>query len=429
MLHPPTPIWRLLPLVLLTLFGAPQVRGYVNEDPLKTLVEGLREGRVETPDVWLDVLSAEPRKTVTTLMQVLEEDGDQALQSQLEQQLKEACAYAALRHGEDPWNPSEWDRHNRVVMEIVHMLGDATQAHHLINLLAVPGGAAEQDYDTRAFMRPLKASLLQACDRDALTLRVLQRAYGSQTRALDSQLLRILGSCDAPKTPDTLANCLGKRRKFDAIVLTQIASALRKPHLRLSTFGLGAVRPLLESPVAHTRQSAARALGYADDTTSIRPLILLLDDKADSVRNEALLALQRITAMTIEGHPDRWLHWFEEETHWWLKESPATLQTLRDSTQKDVARTLRKLAGKRLFRREIAPHVMSMLEDPRPEVVRLALATLESLRPPLTDLAPRLKELSEHRSPIVRNDANRILRYLTARTNSIPPASNIPSPR
>ncbi|MCP5023738.1 MAG: HEAT repeat domain-containing protein [bacterium] len=427
-MHPTSLPYRRLPLlILLTLFGAPRVCGSMDEDPLKDLIVGLGSGRIEAPSVWLDVVSKEPRNTVTTLIRVLKEDGDEALQKQVEKQLMEACAYAARRHEEKPWKPVEWNRHCLVSMEIIQILGGATQVSQLVDLLAIPRKAEEQDYDTRSFMRPLKTSLLRACDRDALTLRVIENAYGSQTRDLDSQLLRILGSCDVQRTPDTLVNCLGKRHHFDAIVLTQLAAALRKPHLRISSFGLGAIRPLLGSPDAHTRQSAVRALGYADDTTSIRPMILMLDDTADSVRNETLLALQRITAMTIEGHPERWLHWFEEETDWWCEESPATLQTLRDSTEKDVARILRELAGKRLFRREIAPHVMGMLEDPRPEVVRLALATLESLRPPFTDLAPLLKELSEHHSPIVRNDANRILHYLTKNTNSLYPSSNIPS--
>ncbi len=425
----PSPLWRLLLLLLLTLSGAMQAGASVDEDPLKELIDGLKAGQAEPTETWLEVLSSQPSKTTSTLVQVLREDGDDALLELLEAQLNEISAFAALQHEKEPWPPALWNRHCRLTMEIVALFGKATQAHDLINLLAVPNGADEEDYDVRAFMRPLKLSLLQACDRDALTLRVIQRAYGSQTRSLDSQLLRILGSCEVPKTPDTLANCLGKRRHFDGIVLTQIASALRKPHLRLSTFGLGAVRPFLDSPEAHTRQSAARAVGYADDTESIRPLILLLGDSADSVRNESLVALHRITAMTIEGHPDRWLNWFEEETQWWIKQSPATLKTLGDTTEKDVARTLRELAGKRLFRRELAPHVMTLLQDPRPEVVRLALATLESLRPPLSDLAPRLKELTDHRSPVVRNDARRILRHLTTRANSILPANNTPRPR
>ncbi|MDF1838116.1 MAG: hypothetical protein P1V35_09625, partial [Planctomycetota bacterium] len=81
------------------------------------------------------------------------------------------------------------------------------------------------------------------------------------------------------------------------------------------------------------------------------------------------------------------------------------------------------------FRRELAPHVMELLDDPRPEVVRLALATLESLRPPLKDLAPRLRELSHHRSPVVRNDAARILSYLTTRKSPAVPARSVVSSR
>ncbi len=424
----PTP-HRLLMLVLLALFGAGQANAFVDDDPLIGLVDGLRAGKEQPVETWLEVLSNQIPGTTTTLVEVLREDGADELLSKLNFKLLEVNIHATLLHSSEPQEPAIWNKHCRISMEIVGLLGESPEVRNLLVLLAPPRKASETDYNVRPFMRPLKQSLLQACERDESTLRVLQRVYGSQTRALDSQILRILGDCDAPSTPDTLARCLGKRRNFDGIVLTQIASALRKPHLRISEFGLGAVRPLLENSTPLTRQSAARALGYADDTESIHALIVLLKDPSDSVRNETLKALHRITAMTIEGHPDRWLNWFEEETDWWLEDSDDTLQTLRDSTQKDVAKTLRELASKRLFRRELAPHVMELLDDPRPEVVRLALATLESLRPPLGELAPRLKELARHRSPIVRNDAARILRYLTTRTSPTVPARSSLSPR
>jgi len=420
---------RLLMLVLLALTGAGQATAFADEDPLIGLIDGLREGKTQPVETWLKVLSAQIPGTTTTLVKVLREDGEDELLAKLEYQLRDVSIHATLLHQSDPQEPMIWDKHCRISMEIVGLYGESPEVRDLLNLLATPRTASEKAYNVRPFLRPLKQSLLQACDRDESTLRIIQRAYGRQTRALDSQLLRILGACDAPSTADTLARCLGKRRNFDGIVLTQIASALRKPHLRISEFGLGSVRPMLEDSTPLTRQSAARALGYADDTESIRPLIILLKDPSDSVRNETLKALHRITAMTIEGHPDRWLTWFDEETLWWLEVSHDTLRSLKDTTQKDVARTLRELASKRLFRRELSPHVMELLDDPRPEVVRLALATLESLRPPLTDLAPRLRDLANHRSPIVRNDAARILSYLTTRTSPTVPARSFPSPR
>ncbi|MFT4647204.1 MAG: HEAT repeat protein [Glaciecola sp.] len=416
---------KLFMLILLALTGAGQARAIVDSDPLKDLIDGMREGQVETAEKWLEVLSKQPLGTTPTLMLVFREDEEHDLLTRLESKLQEVSAFAFEQHARTPLEPAIWAKHCRISMEILALIGESPEARNLLGLLSPPRGVEQSLYDSRAFQSPLKQSLLQACERDEATLRVIQRTYGNQTRTLDSQLLRILGDCDALSTPDTLARCLGKRHTLDGIVLTQIAGALRKPHLHISEFGLGAVRPMLSNAVAYTRQSAARALGYADDTQSIRRLIQLLNDPSDSVRNETLKALHRITAMTIEGHPDRWRTWFDEETQWWLEDSRDTLRSLKDSTQKDVARTLRELSGKRLFRRELAPHVMAMLDDPRPEVVRLALATLESLRPPLTDLTPLLKGLVHHRSPIVRNDASRILRYLTTRANSKSPASTI----
>ncbi|MDF1838117.1 MAG: HEAT repeat domain-containing protein, partial [Planctomycetota bacterium] len=323
---------RQLLLILLALFGAGQVSAFAEDDPLIGLIDGLRGDRIEPVETWLQVLSDQIPNTVTTLVKVLREDGETELLGKLEPQLREVIIQATLQHTSGPQDPVIWEQHCRVSMEIVGVLGESPEARNLLLLLKSPKSAPTGTYNVRPFQRALRDCLLQACDRDESTLRVIQRVYGTQTRALDSQLLRILGDCDAPSTPDTLARCLGKRRNFDGIVLTQIAGALRKPHLRITEFALGSVRPLLEDSTPLTRQSAARALGYADDTESIRPLILLLKDPSDSVRNETLKALHRITAMTIEGHPDRWLIWFDEETHWWVNDAAATLQSLRDST-------------------------------------------------------------------------------------------------
>ncbi len=185
---------RLLMLAILSLTGAMQTHAVQGNDPLKDLVDGLRLGHNQSTEEWLDVLSAQPRKTTSTLVQVLQEDGNDELLSLLRTQLREVCAFAAIRHGQDPWTPIQWDAHSRLSMEIVALLGRAAQAQHLIQLLSVPAGGEDKDYDTSSFLRPLKHSLLQACERDAMTLRVIQKAYGSKSHSLDSQLLRTLGS-------------------------------------------------------------------------------------------------------------------------------------------------------------------------------------------------------------------------------------------
>ncbi|MCA9000781.1 MAG: HEAT repeat domain-containing protein [Planctomycetes bacterium] len=426
-MHFPRPRLLQALVCLISIFiGTGTLGAWSADDPLKDLVDGLRVGTPQKPEDWLSVLLEQPDGTVVTLDRVLRSEGNSDWVDRFEGQLRSVVELIGLDQTSADENIEAWTRQCNLTLEIVQVVGESEQVGFLLDVLGRGNETSESYFGGGVFQRSLRLSLLAALDRDASTLRTLQHAYGDQTRSLDAQLLRILGDCELPNTPDTLARCLGKRRSFDGIVLTQIASNLRKPHLRISEFGLGAVRPLLDSETPHTRQSAARALGYADDTASIQPLIELLRDSSDSVRNESLLALHRITAMTIDGDADRWTHWFKEESDWWREESLDVLQSLKNNTEPNLAKTMRVLAGKRLFRRELAPPVMELLSDPRPEVVRLALATLESLRPPLNAITPPLAELAHHQDPRVRRDATRILQYLVPQ-DATAPAGTSPS--
>lgn len=55
---------------------------------------------------------------------------------------------------------------------------------------------------------------------------------------------------------------------------------------------------------------------------------------------------------------------------------------------------------------------MPLLRDNRPEVVRLTVATIDALRPPIELVEEPLLELVQHPNPQIREDVLRVLKTL-----------------
>ncbi len=402
---------------------------FAQGDPLKELVQALEEGRVEPPERWVEVLQSQPRHTTSDLWKLLETGQSPKVLAAYGQTLQQVCALSAKSHAEEALAPNIWNSRVTLCTEIVELLGKKTQVDQLMTLLAVPNSEGQNAYRVRAHTRQIQEALLRGLERDEDVLETLRRHYSRTAPLADSMLLRAIGDCTHPDAADSLASLLGKRVELDPILLNQVSAVLRTPGTRLGENGLRRVRPLITDKNLYRCQSAIRTLGYADDVISIEPLIALLHDPRKVVQDETLQTLQRITAMTIEGHPDRWRNWFDEETRWWRLQAPQTLAQLDTARPTDIAATLRELAGKRLFRREITPRILPLLQDSRPEVVRLTMATIESLRPPIEVVESPLRRMLNHPHPVVRAEAERIIVFLGGQASPASATAMRPRPR
>lgn len=286
------------------------------KDPLKTLVAGLEEGRPALAKEWAEVLKDQPTHTTTDLWNLFEKESSRGVQESFRALLLQVSAINTEVHEANPLPAPEWHGRLQVSLEILALAGSADQVDELLRLLAVAPDRLSADPASFALgstSRELQLGLTAAIDRDAESLSVLGRHYGRTAPRVDTILLRAVGDSSQPETANRLSSWLGIRPLLDATLLNQIAGALRDPSIRIDEMGLKHVRPLMGSSSLPVRRSAIRALGFADDVVSIEPLIANLADPAESIRGETLQALQRITAMTIEGNPDRWRVWFRKK--------------------------------------------------------------------------------------------------------------------
>ena len=384
-------------------------------DPLKRLVDTLSSAQPAPAQDWIDVLVEQPANTSTDLWSILKQEGNGAVVQAYEKVLREASERLATQHQSEPFAAPAWRPRIKISIEILHHLGTAKELRHTLDLLQLGNHGPEEiprgyrlSFETRALQNALNKALV----RDSECWEVLHRHYSGADFQVARAMLRALGDCSLPRTANALGRWLGQRQSLDAVLLTQIARVLRDPAIHLNETHRATVRRLIDKGHASVRQAAIRVLGFADDVASIQPLIQVLQDPNLALHEESLRALHRITAMTIDGHPDRWRVWYEEETRWWQTSAPATLSAIQVSHPTRIAELLRELGSKRLFRREIAPKLLPLLDDRRSEVVRMALAALDSLRPPLELVEGSIGPLLDHRHYQVREDAERVLKHL-----------------
>ena len=413
---------RMLPRLLcfgwlgaLALSGSAWAQNDAETDPLKRLVQTLSTGSPAPAQDWIEVLVEQPTNTTSDLWHILKEEGNAPAVRAYEQTLFAISARLAEQHQGQPFSGPEWRPRIRISIEILQSLGTSTQMQHTLDLLQLGFHGPEDiprayrlSFETRA----LQDALAGALGRDAEGWEVLYQHYDQADFQVARAMLRALGDSSLPPTANALGRWLGQRPPLDAVLLTQIARVLRNPAITLHEAHRESVRRLIHKGHASIRQAAIRVLGFADDVDSIQPLIQVLQDPNLALHEESLRALHRITAMTIDGHPDRWRVWYQEETLWWRQSAPTTLAAIGVSHPTRIAELLRELGSKRLFRREIAPKLLPLLRDRRSEVVRMALAALDSLRPPLALVEDSIGPLIDHRHHLVREDAERVLQHL-----------------
>ncbi len=384
-------------------------------DPLRELVATLSQSQPAPTQAWIDVLVEQPQQTSTDLWLLLGEEKRFQEQRAYRRILLDACARLARQHQQQPFEAQAWRPRMRMAVEILHHLGTAEQLKQTFDLLLVgedANGAAPAGYRLSFDTRALQKAILEALGRDGTAWDVLDSHYARADFQVARTMLRSLGECELPGTANALGRWIGQRPQLDAVLLTQIARSLRQPQVQLSEEHRLKVRSRIAEGHDSIRQAAIRAVGFADDVASIQALIQVLSDPNLALHEESLRALHRITAMTIDGHPDRWRVWFEEETQWWQTQAPTTLSAIQQSHPTRIAELLRDLGSKRLFRREIAPHILPLLQDRRPEVVRMALSALDALRPPLELVEGSVAALIDHRHLQIRSDAERVLVHL-----------------
>ncbi|MEM6571382.1 MAG: HEAT repeat domain-containing protein [Planctomycetota bacterium] len=205
-----------------------------------------------------------------------------------------------------------------------------------------------------------------------------------------------------------LVGLLGRTPSLDGALLNRIQIVAGRHAVAADQEMLARIARYLEHDRSFVRYGAAAALGSLGDRENVPDLIALLDDPAGSVREVAHASLKELTSMTIAGDPVRWELWLERQEVWWLEEGQALVARIEAAPRAELIEILRQTCTKRLYHREIAPALLELVERGDVDSIEIALSALGTLRPP--SALPAIRQLRDHRDPLVRRRANAALR-------------------
>ncbi len=315
----------------------------------------------------------------------------------------------ALLEREATLKGEEWATAARIGLGL---LLDDSSALDLSGYLELATPPDDLEYSTyREVGRALASTLTRRLEHDRSLYSTLARRYGTGHSWLDLFILRGIAETQTYEALQILPSLLHAVPGLDVTVLFEISNVARTVKAPIDDSGLQRIRLYLTSIDADQRKQAALAAGRLNDYESVDPLIDLLDDEQPGVRTNAYWALREITAMTIDATPQRWRTWFDEETGWWAEEASDLLVELKSPDVARVCRAINECATKRLFRHQLTPPLVELLDHEDPTVVRAVCSALLALR--ATDAAPQMVRTLEHPDSEVRSHGLAMLRALT----------------
>lgn len=211
-----------------------------------------------------------------------------------------------------------------------------------------------------------------------------------------------------------LAELLDHDPEVDLVVLRALGEVDARTAADDSAMSITVLRPYLSARDPRARVQAAISLAHLGDSDSARPLIEGLNDDDRRVRRACLRGLRELSGLAWSAEPRRWTEWHQSEERW-LRLSLRTLRRdLRSDSPGDAVRAVRDLSAHPLFRRKLAPLLLTGLEHVEGSVSAAACSGLERLKEP-TVVADLVGYLTDSR-PAVAKAVSRCLVAITGQS-------------
>ncbi len=335
----------------------------------------------------------------------------------VDQALERIPAEIAARRATDEVT-GDAERRERLVA--LALLRERGRAAHLATAVRLACPAALDTRYHRDLGRAVEDALGAILARDERALGRVRSALGEAHPLVRERLIRALGATRADvRGLELLGDLLGRYPDQQVTILSEIVSVTSIVRGPFEWSLLHRVRTGLDDPNSAIRRAAVNCLGRMEDHESVSMLVELLADESRGVRECAGWALERITRKAFGTDAERWRVWLVAESRWWRSEAPDLLGTLERGTDVQVIAALAKIAGRRLYRDELATAVVASLGRREGAVLQVACSTLQGLGSPCAIEA--LIDLLDHTDPGVEASAQRALTGITGRT--LPPDS------
>ncbi len=318
----------------------------------------------------------------------------------------------------------------------------AQERRDLIERLAVPGtpdgiaraaldvlGRAGTPRDPAIALRFLRAGLevevedtiASIATRDPRTLNVLDeilRDLPTEARAI---LVRAVERVGTPAAAGWLGRCIERASdvRGEALArLGRLAQELGKPP---PADVYTAVRNVLAGADSESLRAAIIAAGRLEDADAIPHLIAILRTGAPGSRADAKWSLGLITGLRLGDQIVRWDAWYATEQEWWREESESAFTALDSGDRAERVTALLAIGKLHAWRHKLASEVAPALQDPDPEVARLAAQVLGRMNSRYVGAA--LARAMERPEAEVVHEAWRTLRSTTRKDLPSDPAA------
>jgi HEAT repeat protein len=162
------------------------------------------------------------------------------------------------------------------------------------------------------------------------------------------------------------------------------------------------------------------ALAVFDEGASLPTLVEALGAEEVALRDSALVALRRISGLSLPADAGRWSTFFRDESAWFDTQRPRQAAIIAEGRPVEVGQAVRSLVDHRLFRSQIASDLLPLLANSNPEMRLLAVDALKQLGS--RQAVPQLIDALEDADARVRNAAHAALQAIVGGDASTEPA-------
>lgn len=295
---------------------------------------------------------------------------------------------------------------NRGALRLLGLHATSTDLHLFTRVLKGEEGVPSQE-----LVEPFQDSLTLALRRLGCDPRELDWLT-QEAESMTSTIARAVGKSGDPEGLVWLAGKLHDP-VHRAACLQEIGRLAPLSDRQLAREVSLLVQPFLSSRGESLRRHAIRAVGALRAPSALASLVPMLEAAAtDGERRMVHAALRNISGIELPDQAAAWRRWREEEERWYEQSREALVASLASEEDTLVIAAVHALSAHRLYRGELAPHLVPLLNKHVSPTVRrqvcLGLAQLGS------DVAlPALIKALRDNDLAVVNEAHVALRRIT----------------
>ncbi|MBK8177979.1 MAG: hypothetical protein IPK67_03585 [Planctomycetes bacterium] len=195
-------------------------------------------------------------------------------------------------------------------------------------------------------------------------------------------MVRSAGRLGGPGGARLLAGLLGRNAALDRVVLHELSRVLETSSAALSDVHRAEVRRLVFQGKGEVVRAALVVAGRVCDRAAFDDIAARLEDGDRLIAAAARWSLASMARVDLGKERAAWEGWFRDQEEWWELEGEPLVEGLEGLDPAAFRDATAQLAGRPLFRNELAPMLGPLILLPDGTRGALALAALERLGSP-----------------------------------------------